>query len=282
MTAVNQKVAVITGASQGIGAALVQAYRKHSWAVVANSRSIRASDDAGVVTVAGDIADPAIARIVIDTAVRDFGRVDTLVNNAGTFIAKPFTDYTAEDYFAAQPETTPSVGVVTFNVQQRTLIESMLRDLGDDRIIAALDERGEGGLFVKNLENVQGDERDVILFSIAFSRNDRGYLPLNFGPLNRGGGERRLNVAVTRARRQIVLYCSFEPGELRAEETSSLGIKHLRSYLEFAATSSDRARTVSDGKEKPPDRHREQVAAALAARVLRCRPMSACPTSVST
>jgi hypothetical protein len=170
--------------------------------------------------------------------------------------------------FAAQPETTPSVGVVTFNVQQRTLIESMLRDLGDDRIIAALDERGEGGLFVKNLENVQGDERDVILFSIAFSRNDRGYLPLNFGPLNRGGGERRLNVAVTRARRQIVLYCSFEPGELRAEETSSLGIKHLRSYLEFAAASSDRARTVSDGKEKTPDRHREEVAAALAARGL--------------
>jgi NAD(P)-dependent dehydrogenase (short-subunit alcohol dehydrogenase family) len=100
MTTVNQKVAVITGASQGIGAALVQAYRKLGWAVVANSRSITASDDAGVVTVAGDIADPAIARNVIDTAVRDFGRVDTLVNNAGIFIAKPFTDYTAEDYQA--------------------------------------------------------------------------------------------------------------------------------------------------------------------------------------
>jgi len=100
MTTVNQKVAVITGASRGIGAALVQAYRKHGWAVVANSRTIAASDDAGVVTVAGDIADPAIARHVIETAVRDFGRVDTLVNNAGIFIAKPFTDYTAEDYAA--------------------------------------------------------------------------------------------------------------------------------------------------------------------------------------
>jgi NAD(P)-dependent dehydrogenase (short-subunit alcohol dehydrogenase family) len=96
----NQKVAVITGASQGIGAALVQAYRKHGWAVVANSRSIPTSDDPGVVTVAGDIADPAIARQVIDTAVREFGRVDTLVNNAGIFIAKPFTDYTTEDYQA--------------------------------------------------------------------------------------------------------------------------------------------------------------------------------------
>jgi NAD(P)-dependent dehydrogenase (short-subunit alcohol dehydrogenase family) len=98
MTTVNQKVAVITGASQGIGAALVQAYRKNGWAVVANSRSIAASDDAGLVTVAGDIADPAVAGTVIDTAVREFGRVDTLVNNAGVFVAKPFGDYSAEDY----------------------------------------------------------------------------------------------------------------------------------------------------------------------------------------
>jgi NAD(P)-dependent dehydrogenase (short-subunit alcohol dehydrogenase family) len=67
----------------------VQAYRKHGWAVVANSRSIPASDDAGGVTVAGDIADPVVARNVIDTAVRDFGRVDALVNNAGIFLAKP-------------------------------------------------------------------------------------------------------------------------------------------------------------------------------------------------
>jgi NAD(P)-dependent dehydrogenase (short-subunit alcohol dehydrogenase family) len=98
MTITNQRVVVITGASQGIGAALVQAYRKSGWVVVANSRSIPASDDAGVVTVPGDIADPATARNVIDTAVRHFGRIDTLVNNAGVFIAKPFIDYTFEDY----------------------------------------------------------------------------------------------------------------------------------------------------------------------------------------
>jgi NAD(P)-dependent dehydrogenase (short-subunit alcohol dehydrogenase family) len=100
MTIPSQKVAAITGASQGIGAALVQAYRKHGWAVVANSRSIGDSDDTGVVTVAGDIADPAVARNVIETAVRKFGRVDTLVNNAGVFTAKPFGDYTTEDYQA--------------------------------------------------------------------------------------------------------------------------------------------------------------------------------------
>jgi NAD(P)-dependent dehydrogenase (short-subunit alcohol dehydrogenase family) len=100
MTTGSQKVAVITGASQGIGAALVQAYRKQGWAVVANSRSIEDSDDAGVFTVTGDIADPAVARNVIEVAVREFGGVDTLVNNAGVFVAKPFSDYTTEDYQA--------------------------------------------------------------------------------------------------------------------------------------------------------------------------------------
>ena len=93
-----QKVAVITGASQGIGAALVTAYRKLGYAVVANSRSITPSDDPMVRTVAGDIADPAVATRVIEQGLDAFGRVDTLINNAGVFIAKPFTDYTDEDY----------------------------------------------------------------------------------------------------------------------------------------------------------------------------------------
>jgi NAD(P)-dependent dehydrogenase (short-subunit alcohol dehydrogenase family) len=94
------KVAVVTGASQGIGAALVTAYRQAGFHVVANSRSIRPSGDAGVAAVAGDIADPQVAERVISEAVSRFGRVDTLINNAGIFAAKPFTDFTAEDYEA--------------------------------------------------------------------------------------------------------------------------------------------------------------------------------------
>ncbi|KUN82441.1 3-oxoacyl-ACP reductase [Streptomyces bungoensis] len=95
-----QKVAVVTGASQGLGAAVVDAYRKAGYAVVATSRTIAPSDDAGILTVQGDIADPATAERVIAAARERFGRVDTLVNNAGIFVAKPFTEYTLDDYAA--------------------------------------------------------------------------------------------------------------------------------------------------------------------------------------
>ncbi|MFG2884142.1 SDR family NAD(P)-dependent oxidoreductase [Streptomyces sp. NPDC048297] len=93
-----QKVAVITGASQGIGAGLVEAYRKLGHAVVATSRTIAPADDAGVLAVPADIADPATADRLVAAAIERFGRIDTLVNNAGIFVAKPFTDYTDEDY----------------------------------------------------------------------------------------------------------------------------------------------------------------------------------------
>jgi NAD(P)-dependent dehydrogenase (short-subunit alcohol dehydrogenase family) len=95
-----RKVAVITGASQGIGAGLVRGFLDRGWRVVANSRSIEPVDSADMLAVAGDIANPAVAERVIGGAVETFGRVDTLVNNAGIFIAKPFTDYTEADFAA--------------------------------------------------------------------------------------------------------------------------------------------------------------------------------------
>jgi NAD(P)-dependent dehydrogenase (short-subunit alcohol dehydrogenase family) len=98
MSTLNQKVAVITGASQGIGAGLVAGYLKQGYAVVATSRSIAPSQDPDLVTVQGDIADPATAERVIAAATQGFGRIDTLVNNAGVFVAKPFTDFTQQDY----------------------------------------------------------------------------------------------------------------------------------------------------------------------------------------
>ena len=98
MSQQDQKVAIITGGSQGIGAGLVAAYRQQGWAVVATSRTIKPSADPDVLTVDGDVSDPATTDQIIGRALDRFGRVDTLVNNAGLYVSKPFTDYTAEDY----------------------------------------------------------------------------------------------------------------------------------------------------------------------------------------
>ncbi len=96
----NGKVAIITGASQGIGAGLTKAYRERGYAVIAPARSIGPSEDSGIVAVEGDIADPDTAQRTVDAAIERFGRIDTLINNAGIYIGKPFTDYTLADFNA--------------------------------------------------------------------------------------------------------------------------------------------------------------------------------------
>jgi NAD(P)-dependent dehydrogenase (short-subunit alcohol dehydrogenase family) len=98
MSQAGQRVAVVTGASQGIGAGLVAGYREQGWAVVANSRTIKPSDDPAVLTVEGDVSRTATADRIVHEALNRFGRIDTLVNNAGVFIGKPFADYTIDDY----------------------------------------------------------------------------------------------------------------------------------------------------------------------------------------
>jgi NAD(P)-dependent dehydrogenase (short-subunit alcohol dehydrogenase family) len=98
MTRNDRRVAIITGGSQGIGAGLVAGYRGRGWVVVANARTIKQSEDPDMLTVEGDIAEPVTADRIIEGALERFGRIDTLVNNAGVFVSKPFTDYTAEDY----------------------------------------------------------------------------------------------------------------------------------------------------------------------------------------
>ena len=120
------KVAIITGGSQGIGAALVKGYRGQGWAVVASARTIKPSEDQDVLTVAGDIAEPATADRIIGAALARFGRIDTLVNNAGVFISKPFTDYTAVDY-----ATVVGVNLTGFFwLTQRAIAEMLTRDGG--------------------------------------------------------------------------------------------------------------------------------------------------------
>jgi NAD(P)-dependent dehydrogenase (short-subunit alcohol dehydrogenase family) len=129
MPADTPKVAIVTGGSQGIGAGLVDAYRQRGYNLVATSRSITPSDQSDVVTVAGDIADPATSDAVVKAALDRFGRIDTLVNNAGIFIAKPFTDYTAEDYHRVLATNVNGF----FNITQRTVPH--LLDSGDGHIV---------------------------------------------------------------------------------------------------------------------------------------------------
>ncbi len=160
-------------------------------------------------------------------------------------------------------DPTASVGVVTFNIQQRDLILTLLSTCDEPAVVASLEADDEDSLFVKNLENVQGDERDAIVFSIAFSKNDKGILPLNFGPMNRSGGERRLNVAVTRARREVKVFSSFLPSDMRVDASESTGLRHLHDYLEMAVRG---AHDVAEKLGRSPtaeDRHREAVAHAL-------------------
>jgi NAD(P)-dependent dehydrogenase (short-subunit alcohol dehydrogenase family) len=116
-----QRVAVVTGASQGIGEGLVAGFRTHGYAVVANSRTIAASGDPMVLTVAGDISAPGVGQRIVDAAVDRFGRIDTLVNNAGIFVAKPFTEYTDEDF-----DTITAVNLRGFFETTRAAVAAML------------------------------------------------------------------------------------------------------------------------------------------------------------
>ncbi|MFI7492722.1 DUF4011 domain-containing protein [Micromonospora echinaurantiaca] len=157
-----------------------------------------------------------------------------------------------------------SIGVVTFNIQQRDLILNLLEDSTDPLIREHLSGAVPEPIFVKNLENVQGDERDVVLFSLAFSTNpETGQLPLNFGPLSQAGGERRLNVAITRARRQVVLFSSFDPSDIDLSRTSAVGTQHLRAYCELAAAGADRLGDLVTDRTERRSRIRDEVAAAL-------------------
>lgn len=128
-----------------------------------------------------------------------------------------------------------TIGVVTFNISQQTLIEDLLQE--EYQKDAAFDQWanvGEEPLFVKNLENVQGDERDVILFSIAFGPDAEGRLSLNFGPLNKDGGWKRLNVAVSRARTEMMVFTTMTEDMIDLKRTKSKGVEALKDFLKFA------------------------------------------------
>lgn len=128
-----------------------------------------------------------------------------------------------------------SIGVVTFSAAQQTLAEDLLCELFARRPeLEPVALECPEPVFIKNLENVQGDERDVILFSICYGPDEKGRISMNFGPLNRKGGERRLNVAVTRARKEMTVFSTLRPEEIDLNRSSAAGVAGLRRFLEYA------------------------------------------------
>ncbi|MEM6800672.1 MAG: AAA domain-containing protein [Bacteroidota bacterium] len=186
-----------------------------------------------------------------------------------------------------QREDKPSIGIVTFNFHQQELIKDLLdRELEflsqEDKklfnLLQASMQKSESeeyqGLFVKNIENVQGDERDIIIFSIAYAKNKKGKFIANFGLLNQAGGENRLNVAISRARKMNYVICSFLPNELNVEQAAHAGPRYLKQYLQYVRAISDAQEEVAfsllnsqnaqDLHFMPPNQIADYIAVALA------------------
>ena len=142
---------------------------------------------------------------------------------------------------------TKSIGVVTFNIIQQNLIEDMLADeFSKKPELEKYDSESAEPVFVKNLENVQGDERDIILFSVGYGPDKNGKVSMNFGPLNRDGGWRRLNVAISRARQEMIVYSTLTPEQIDLSRTRALGVEGLKGFLKFAGQ--NRNIVIPDGK----------------------------------
>jgi len=166
--------------------------------------------------------------VYVSDAVYDRGGLRNNLNEAEVVSDLVF------EHFRTYPQKT--LGVVTFSLAQmeavEEAIERRLREQPEYEHFFS-EDRLEG-FFVKNLENVQGDERDVMIFSVGYGRDQKGQMTLNFGPLNKAGGERRLNVAVTRARERVMLVTSIKSSDIEINESSPAGVSALRGYLEYA------------------------------------------------
>jgi hypothetical protein len=167
-----------------------------------------------------------------------------------------------EEHLRRVPEQ--SLGVVTFNIAQAETIENHLEQFRKENPelerYFALDRPEK--FFVKNLESVQGDERDVLIFSVGYGKDKFGRLTMNFGPLNSTGGERRLNVAVTRARKKVIVASSIRSSDFDLGEINREGVRVLHKYLDFAERGQDAlALQIGEGEFESP--FEQSVAASI-------------------
>lgn len=176
-----------------------------------------------------------------DRAVRLHYVADGLYEKGGARINKPEAVAIVQNIVArmkdpAFVEAGLTIGVVTFNSEQQRLIEDLFDEerRRDPSIEPFFAEDRVEPLFVKNLESVQGDERDIMYFSITYGPDRTGHISMNFGPMNRDGGERRLNVAITRARYELHVFSSLRPDQIDLSRTQAIGVRDLKHFLELA------------------------------------------------
>ncbi len=186
--------------------------------------------DSCLVTFPSPVTDDMAVRFERVNGVYDRGATRTNRREAEAIVQG------IENHYLTPSKAHLTVGVVTFNQPQQALIETLLdaRRRANDKLDRALAERSHEPLFIKNLENVQGDERDVIFFSITFGPDAAGKTTMNFGPLNGEGGHRRLNVAISRARESVVIYSSLLPEQIELSKVRAAGVRDLKHYLEFS------------------------------------------------
>jgi very-short-patch-repair endonuclease len=156
----------------------------------------------------------------------------------------------------ALPETVrPTLGVITFNAQQQQLILDLFDQMraAEPALEWFFEDAREEPVIVKNLENIQGDERDVMLFSITFGPDAAGKLSMNFGALNSDGGEKRLNVAVTRARQELHIFASLGAEQIDLGRTRAEGVKHLKNFLDYAARGAAALPAMDHGSMGPTE-----------------------------
>ncbi|MCO8120698.1 DUF4011 domain-containing protein [Stieleria sp. TO1_6] len=195
-------------------------------------------DDQLVTFPSPETSDSAVSLRHLPQTHYDRGKTRTNEMEAQAIVAEAINRMKA--WLQLPAEQRKTLGIVTFNSQQQTLILDLLDEAQREspEIGWFFDEQRIEPTVVKNLENVQGDERDLMLFSITFGPDASGKVPLTFGALNREGGERRLNVAITRAREELIVFSSFTADQLDAERSKSRGVQDLKHFLAFAESDS--------------------------------------------
>lgn len=202
-----------------------------------------------------------LSKKVIHHAVR--GYYDKGKTRQNKFEAEAIIAF-IKDHFKDPLRKKTSLGVVTFSQTQQSLVEELLQDLFLEypEIEQAATECPEP-IFVKNLENVQGDERDIILFSIGYGPDQEGKMSMNFGPLNRNGGWRRLNVAVTRARNEMHVFATLTSDKIDLSRTAAEGVSGLKSFLHFA----EKGHLILQANDQPESSGHKSLANAISMRL---------------